>query len=196
MADKRDYKFQFPLHRDPRCNHRPLLRIQHPRRVSVPFTSGSSLQQGSMYQLSISKPCSFSSLYIGILAATSKYLNQVTRKETFQFPLHRDPRCNVGRIIHRPHIHCFSSLYIGILAATEYQADALRKVLSFSSLYIGILAATRPTSAIRSRQQTVSVPFTSGSSLQLIVLALDRHPVARFSSLYIGILAATTSSPS
>jgi len=39
-----DSKFQFPLHRDPRCNIRPLLSIFSLSEVSVPFTSGSSLQ--------------------------------------------------------------------------------------------------------------------------------------------------------
>jgi len=59
--------FQFPLHRDPRCNIFPSLRIE-PRRVSVPFTSGSSLQPGA---------------------------ESVGRWQImFQFPLHRDPRCN------------------------------------------------------------------------------------------------------
>ena len=62
--------FQFPLHRDPRCNR-------------ARFTdTGRGL-------------FSFSSLYIGILAATHNILLFVVVNKVFQFPLHRDPRCNM-----------------------------------------------------------------------------------------------------
>jgi len=37
---------------------------------------------------------SFSSLYIGILAATELQPSTITPVFSFQFPLHRDPRCN------------------------------------------------------------------------------------------------------
>mgnify|MGYP001064583489 CR=1 FL=1 len=136
------YLFQFPLHRDPRCN------LLKPRsslaewNVSVPFTSGSSLQHyktASVWKLIYG----FSSLYIGILAATLPSgllhvsinvsvpftsgsslqlyihpqrpaksavsvpftsgsslqldkLRLLARWAMFQFPLHRDPRCNLG----------------------------------------------------------------------------------------------------
>ncbi len=39
-------------------------------------------------------PCCFSSLYIGILAATGMLSAGIGGPITFQFPLHRDPRCN------------------------------------------------------------------------------------------------------
>ena len=108
--------FQFPLHRDPRCNCTGGGR-RDSEEVSVPFTSGSSLQQ---QRKSLPLP-----------------MNK------FQFPLHRDPRCNrvvLKRRVRPVHIR-FSSLYIGILAATRY----------FGLLGGGCM---------------VSVPFTSGSSLQ------------------------------
>jgi len=157
--------FQFPLHRDPRCNFQKpesekkshyvsvpftsgsslqLLVLEYfatTPEVSVPFTSGSSLQQkiaeiadeeifvsvpftsGSSLQLGQALKASssterFSSLYIGILAAT-EYRNEpkVITKE-FQFPLHRDPRCNRVLIPYLDAEGSFSSLYIGILAAT------------------------------------------------------------------------------
>ena len=60
--------FQFPLHRDPRCNLQAATAQRNFAPVSVPFTSGSSLQPVVAYAQSA--------------------------KETFQFPLHRDPRCN------------------------------------------------------------------------------------------------------
>ena len=131
--------------------------------VSVPFTSGSSLQPDS--NLSVGFLAGFSSLYIGILAATGlsatiqamgyvsvpftsgSSLQLPVNPEritctTFQFPLHRDPRCNLD-------------LLFFIFAG-----------LCFSSLYIGILAATNPSRGLNRKYPCVSVPFTSGSSLQ------------------------------
>ena len=112
---------------------------------------------------------SFSSLYIGILAATKTIKDEVTEYIVsvpftsgsslqpsvavphhsvlqFQFPLHRDPRCN----------HCGEN--------DRNQVYATR----FSSLYIGILAATPFFSFVFFTMTVVSVPFTSGSSLQLL----------------------------
>jgi len=133
--------FQFPLHRDPRCNRRPT--SPHSRRhwVSVPFTSGSSLQHKLViiwdFYPFVSVPftsgsslqrrqaargvfClySFSSLYIGILAATKDIYEMMQQ------------------------IKRFSSLYIGILAATFFSVGGRSVLHRFSSLYIGILAAT------------------------------------------------------
>jgi len=108
---------------------------------------------------------SFSSLYIGILAAT--FWSPVTwpMSAKFQFPLHRDPRCNLTALTLLGHLLCFSSLYIGILVATRTLQEHYEFRCRFSSLYIGILAATykRRTGGEISN---VSVPFTSGSSLQ------------------------------
>ena len=108
----------------------------------------------------------FSSLYIGILAATRIYVPGV------------------------PTVRRFSSLYIGILAATCGQEFYYETKRCFSSLYIGILAATtlpvawlalssmfqfplhrdprcnREWNYTHSSRSAVSVPFTSGSSLQ------------------------------
>ena len=86
---------------------------------------------------------------------------------SFQFPLHRDPRCNWPTLRREKRLPCFSSLYIGILAATILSLTWLTSPCSFSSLYIGILAAT-----------------------ESAFLAQFEHRC--FSSLYIGILAATT----
>ena len=162
-----DYiEFQFPLHRDPRCNTwvcvcgalsfqvsvpftsgsslQPRVRRGKPVsiQVSVPFTSGSSLQHVSTSYFIYSTPGGFSSLYIGILAATLQHSSHFVAFEVsvpftsgsslqhnsrsrfvgirnvsvpftsgsslqllfilksssffvFQFPLHRDPRCNI-----------------------------------------------------------------------------------------------------
>mgnify|MGYP006914494757 CR=1 FL=1 len=164
---------------------------------------------------------SFSSLYIGILAATIVYAQQQFHfHRQFQFPLHRDPRCNIVGNYFRFIIVSFSSLYIGILAATPCRCASIQTVLAvsvpftsgsslqrkksrmepvvvmdgFSSLYIGILAATS-FSFVFATCSEVSVPFTSGSSLQLhVAFVSSTSPYTCFSSLYIGILAATRSS--
>jgi len=86
---------------------------------------------------------SFSSLYIGILAATLTHIMV---------------ECNYAG---------FSSLYIGILAATSSFAEISFRRYCFSSLYIGILAATAKGKILVAPIFDVSVPFTSGSSLQL-----------------------------
>ncbi len=63
--------------------------------VSVPFTSGSSLQLWPNRNRHMGYK-RFSSLYIGILAATRLTTLAAVKAELFQFPLHRDPRCNEG----------------------------------------------------------------------------------------------------
>jgi len=85
--------------------------------VSVPFTSGSSLQRGGsppwqkwlwfQFPLHRDPRCNLGQ------SESSVY------GRTFQFPLHRDPRCNYKKLpVIFPDISSFSSLYIGILAAT------------------------------------------------------------------------------
>ena len=110
--------FQFPLHRDPRCNNYPRCYPNQGSIVSVPFTSGSSLQPEARRR-SPRRYKRFSSLYIGILAATSFERQTSSTISEFQFPLHRDPRCNSAVCCWRSFSSCFSSLYIGILAATS-----------------------------------------------------------------------------
>ena len=90
----RPKQFQFPLHRDPRCNCRMASTFFFIASVSVPFTSGSSLQR--------------------------LHVRDINRRiVVFQFPLHRDPRCNWHFTqAHLDILKSFSSLYIGILAAT------------------------------------------------------------------------------
>ncbi len=136
--------------------------------VSVPFTSGSSLQHLSRSSTTRQSRC-FSSLYIGILAATTKLVHDIIEWVAFQFPLHRDPRCNNPIEFTVPRAVLFQfplhrdprcNLHSMILCGT---------VVSFSSLYIGILAATC-TRLSDPLIAEVSVPFTSGSSLQLAVM--------------------------
>ena len=158
--------FQFPLHRDPRCNY-SIQDIQTVLRVSVPFTSGSSLQLKAGYSQRTARFMFQFPLHRDPrcnLGNSAKYIGSIVM---FQFPLHRDPRCNFKRGDVDESSVCFSSLYIGILAATHSLGGEDREIYlfqfplhrdprcnfyckignipfqnCFSSLYIGILAAT------------------------------------------------------
>jgi len=207
------HEFQFPLHRDPRCNNKLHRRWSLSCLVSVPFTSGSSLQHfegifgretrivsvpftsGSSLQhklagLPVSKAyvsvpfTSGSSLQPGPLASsclpwpvsvpfTSGSSLQHGSTTTygsctmFQFPLHRDPRCNTVQIsfmdmylsmfqfpLHRDP-RCNADVRLLTFGASRFQFPLHRdprcnqkgkpvtwSMFCFSSLYIGILAAT------------------------------------------------------
>ena len=234
--------FQFPLHRDPRCNAK--FKDSRAKRRSSFSSLYIGILAATVKHLGPREKggkC-FSSLYIGILAATYSSPYITIYKRRFQFPLHRDPRCNrpgrhqvqgvwrsfsslyigilaatvlidrypvnayvsvpftsgsslqpLSNLPSRRSSYCFSSLYIGILAATSFLALRFEDMESFSSLYIGILAATLRTSTGPGLSGMVSVPFTSGSSLQPLLCSLENLAGISFSSLYIGILAATTS---
>ena len=109
--------FQFPLHRDPRCNDKEDRLLN--------FREG------------------FSSLYIGILAATKATIHGIPTRSLFQFPLHRDPRCNCG-FIH----------------GDGRQSDTFQFPLHRDprcNTSVGLFSCS---------EILVSVPFTSGSSLQ------------------------------
>jgi len=133
--------------------------------VSVPFTSGSSLQlEAEIY--AYHDTLRFSSLYIGILAATEHFHAQCHYPEVsvpftsgsslqqssyhkrvilelFQFPLHRDPRCNL------------------IFSDTSIRATSVSvPFTSGSSLQLAVGTGQQQ------QKTNVSVPFTSGSSLQ------------------------------
>ena len=87
----------------------------------------------------------------------------------FQFPLHRDPRCND------------ESSNVPASTSGEFQFPLHRD------------PRCNFLPAHRARRVFVSVPFTSGSSLQQIMFPMWAYDEWRFSSLYIGILAATYS---
>ena len=160
--------FQFPLHRDPRCNSNEKARVTEYLQFQFPLHRDPRCNADSERILCLGNSKGFSSLYIGILAATNRPAASQGAQGKFQFPLHRDPRCNAE------------------------SGTALRRLMSFSSLYIGILAATATT--IREHINVlhhVSVPFTSGSSLQHGKMGKTGRLAKCFSSLYIGILAAT-----
>ena len=206
--------FQFPLHRDPRCNP-PSCANQFPVfRVSVPFTSGSSLQRVCALNRYRSHR-RFSSLYIGILAAT------VIPCCGYEFPYVSVPFTSGSSLQRFLYLHNillfvgFSSLYIGILAATPERPNHGRfGILRFSSLYIGILAATNVACYEMRKRVRFQFPLhrdpRCNGTLATITqqsltfqFPLHRDPrcnltqeriydrILGFSSLYIGILAAT-----
>jgi len=134
--------------------------------VSVPFTSGSSLQRIVQNKVGGESGEGFSSLYIGILAATAIINKIKPGSSLFQFPLHRDPRCNSCNLPNHLPSPCVSVPFTsGSSLQREIFIPLIPLLVCFSSLYIGILAATSGQRDGGSRQK-VSVPFTSGSSLQ------------------------------
>ena len=206
--------FQFPLHRDPRCNGQWRIRSSTKHTVSVPFTSGSSLQQmlrdnigilftvsvpftsGSSLQLNFIFYYTISdeSVSVPFTSGSSLQLNvngnSHSRVVKFQFPLHRDPRCNSLGSWYWAATTSFSSLYIGILAATRTDGAWICSRMScFSSLYIGILAATK-IQAGKVETRKFQFPLHRDPRCNKF---LRSHflSVFGFSSLYIGILAAT-----
>ena len=84
--------FQFPLHRDPRCNPFADDTLGTRRFVSVPFTSGSSLQHSAATNTGGTNQVSVPFTSGSSLQRGRKQME--SRKSLFQFPLHRDPRCN------------------------------------------------------------------------------------------------------
>jgi len=92
---------------------------------------------------SVGDYCSFSSLFIGIVAATKGGETWITLLRWFQFPIHWDCGCNWrAPVTIRIYSNSFSSLFIGIVAATKEIRRNEATGLSFSSLFIGIVAAT------------------------------------------------------
>jgi len=147
--------------------------------VSVPFTSGSSLQLFGCRYIKLCYIVRFSSLYIGILAATPVPVATLAILP-FQFPLHRDPRCNLSALSSSRS----SAVSVPFTSGSSLQLQTgqitLNRIKGFSSLYIGILAATMDSKGPFTNPLAVSVPFTSGSSLQLTVPLRRKVPVSMF----------------
>ena len=163
LANKLKKAFQFPLHRDPRCNFGRLLSAPgHPgfqfplhRDPRCNRWGGSSMISSSKFQFPLHRDprCNRENWPHAIAIIMFQfplhrdprcnlYKNWDEIKDfLFQFPLHRDPRCNLSGFCMSGGTKCFSSLYIGILAATRMGKG-------------------------RQKHAAVSVPFTSGSSLQ------------------------------
>ena len=131
-------QFQFPLHRDPRCNAGKGGTGCGGYCVSVPFTSGSSLQPRSHGRSS-----SFASVSVPFTSVSYTHLDVYKRQ-----PLHRDPRCN------------YTSSHQGFCS--------IRVSVPFTSG--SSLQHVRMTR--KQRVMYVSVPFTSGSSLQQVMQRL------------------------
>jgi len=89
----------------------------------------------------------------------------------FQFPLHRDPRCNMNQVMNKMKTPGFQFPLHRDPRCNLSTCWKVVRLTCFSSLYIGILAATQCTKAIR-MSRVVSVPFTSGSSLQHCVIVV------------------------
>ena len=141
LANKLKKAFQFPLHRDPRCNFGRLLSAPgHPgfqfplhRDSRCNRWGRSSMTSSSKFQFPLHRdprcnrenwPHAIAIIMFQFPLHRDPRCNAADQQTTwvcvwFQFPLHRDPRCNATMAIDAFETWCFSSLYIGILAATD-----------------------------------------------------------------------------
>jgi len=102
---------------------------------------------------------------------------------SFQSPLHRGTLFNALRTIKvRPSAFSFSPLFIGALSSTLQGIDPDAAGLSFSPLFIGALSSTPDGPMARSSKFCVSVPSSSGHSLQLLRLFWPRLSGIAFQS--------------
>src|SRR5579885_1049418 len=95
QTDKGASRFQSPLHRGNHFNDRKLLRIQQFLRISVPSSSGKSLQPVHCIERSSPWP-DFSPLFIGEITSTKCTMCGKSYKGTFQSPLHRGNHFNAS----------------------------------------------------------------------------------------------------
>ena len=158
--------------------------------VSVPFTSGSSLQRGPLHRwrpgFQVSVPfTSGSSLQhdCKALYTCSHYVSVPFTSGSSLQPI--DAPYDAEATI------CFSSLYIGILAATCEDRQVEPAIIEVSVPFTSGSSLQQRRDDGMLRAIRVSVPFTSGSSLQLTKHTCYLIGLPCFSSLYIGILAAT-----
>ncbi len=92
---RNEHRFQFPIHWDCGCNENPGMDQRCHLRVSVPYSLGLWLQQ-LLHTMTQRVEHSFSSLFIGIVAATYYTVDsqEYITYSMFQFPIHWDCGCN------------------------------------------------------------------------------------------------------
>jgi len=162
-----DQKFQSPLHRGTLFNlwvqgYKCALRL-----VSVPSSSGNSLQQ--VKSQAIAGNCQgFSPLFIGELSSTSTSADSP------------------------PPTHRFSPLFIGELSSTVLgEAIPISRRTFQSPLHRGTLFNPIQVQCVCAHPR-VSVPSSSGNSLQRRQLGFSFAATLRFSPLFIGELSSTS----
>ena len=177
--------FQFPLHREALYNF-----TRNMRRFPCP---------------------TFSSLFIGKHYTTQFHNSDPLRVINFQFPLHREALYN--RSVQMRHMRriflsvpsssgstiqqrerpsgvkypiSFSSLFIGKHYTTWLRSSRNGSSMSFSSLFIGKHYTTRRSRRHGLNALQLSVPSSSGSTIQLSVVIPLTNYLSSFSSLFIG----------
>ncbi len=162
-----------------------------PGKISVPSSSGNSLQllrkdskepiqlifqsplhRGTLFNQKRSSPWKgcvrhFSPLFIGELSSTQSEKFLAGEERTFQSPLHRGTLFNVFfQALTWAHKCDFSPLFIGELSSTTVSLGASIWVVEFQSpLHRGTLF-NRSTHVRSIRSRHISVPSSSGNSLQ------------------------------
>src|SRR5581483_10839172 len=184
--------------------------------LSVPSSSGNTLQRSPLARPS-SPTLTFSPLFIGEYSATRIYDEaSLVRQISFQSPLHRGILCNVASREWHRFTQClsvpsssgntlqlssarrpraprqtFSPLFIGEYSATDESASELNNLPTFQSpLHRGILCNAHCGCRL-DRRQSLSVPSSSGNTLQRRCSASPGRCRQSFSPLFIGEYSAT-----
>src|SRR5579883_2437785 len=85
--------FQSPLHRGNHFNEPPLETERLSLMISVPSSSGKSLQRRLLHRLTCQVE-DFSPLFIGEITSTPRFFSARSRFQLFQSPLHRGNHFN------------------------------------------------------------------------------------------------------
>src|SRR5581483_11659288 len=162
--------FQSPLHRGILCNHSAWSSPAISLCLSVPSSSGNTLQLSHPFRPA-APHWPFSPLFIGEYSATALRENVSRCTEAFQSPLHRGILCNDESASELNNVPTFQSpLHRGILCNFLRLQLAGSAGEPFSPLFIGEYSATLRLPPHLKSQFSLSVPSSSGNTLQLRVL--------------------------
>ena len=159
--------------------------------ISVPSSSGSSLQRSVSRRIR-GRTAHFSPLFIGEFSSTRRPVDARLHADAFQSPLHRGVLFNAGGQVRRAcAVPNFSPLFIGEFSSTPGTDPIYGSGTGFQSpLHRGVLFNFTPQRDGKYFFR-ISVPSSSGSSLQRqSSIAPSRLP-SHFSPLFIGEFSST-----
>src|SRR5579883_2490267 len=202
--------FQSPLHRGNHFNEPPLETERLSLMISVPSSSGKSLQRRLLHRLTCQVK-NFSPLFIGEITSTPRFFSARSRFQLFQSPLHRGNHFNDGlnrAVVSQTKISVPSSsgkslqpeavsgaemifetfqspLHRGNHFNDRYRVGVIEGLLFQSPLHRG-----NHFNAVLLREKIlrriISVPSSSGKSLQPRPEYSFRYIPDNFSPLFIG----------
>src|SRR5579884_277804 len=207
--------FQSPLHRGNHFNEPPLETERLSLMISVPSSSGKSLQLSFFYprapSRNISVPSSsgkslqrrgssalgrdsnyFSPLFIGEITSTTSTPSEDSLKSSFQSPLHRGNHFNAVIDALKETESLFQSpLHRGNHFNRSCRASRAPSDPYFSPLFIGEITSTYCSLQHCSGHIVISVPSSSGKSLQPLSTHDRTFATQYFSPLFIGEITST-----